>query len=113
MPNGTAIWRDNVTLPAPQNWVNLKISNVTFADRLEGILLWQPGSAINPAQTPCTGSNSTKPGSGGSGYGGNATVTGGRPTPTGAVSSGSERNMSIRGLTIAVVGGIVGMFLYT
>ncbi|PWW72621.1 hypothetical protein C7212DRAFT_347851 [Tuber magnatum] len=112
MPNGTAIWRDNVTAAAPQNWVNLKISNVTFAERLEGILLWQPGSVINPAQTPCTGGNSTKPGSGASG--GNATVTGGRPTPTGAVSSGSKRTMNIRGLTVAVVvGGIVGMFLYT
>ncbi|KAG0640417.1 hypothetical protein HOY80DRAFT_16156 [Tuber brumale] len=111
MPNGTAIWRDNVTSVAPQNWVNLKISNETFADRLEGILLWQPGSAINPAQTPCTGGNSTKPGSGGSG--GNATVTGGgKPIPTGAISSGSEHSMSIGGLTVAVVGGIVGMFLY-
>ncbi|CUS11303.1 unnamed protein product [Tuber aestivum] len=114
MPNGTAIWRDNVPPTAPQNWVNLKISNVTFAGRLEGILLWQPGSAISPAQSSCTGDNSTKPGSGGSGYGGNATVTGGgRPTPTGAISSGSERSISIGGLTVAVIAGIVGMYLYT
>jgi len=113
MPNGTAIWRDNVTAAAPQNWVNLKISNVTFAERLEEILLWQPGSTINPAQTPCTGGNSTKPGSGGSGSGGNATMTGGgKPTSTGAVSSVGERSMSIGGLTVAIVGGIVGMFLY-
>lgn len=67
--NGTSRWNASATPPETQNWVDLSISNVTFAQRLEDILLWEPGKVVpsSLARCPPSGggsSNSTTTGTG-------------------------------------------------
>ncbi|KAI0835498.1 hypothetical protein F5Y06DRAFT_276457 [Hypoxylon sp. FL0890] len=58
--NGSAFasWEDataagNTTGPGLQNSIKFRISNATFAERLEDILLWQPGQQIPKWRTWC------------------------------------------------------------
>ncbi|KAI5841740.1 hypothetical protein DFP73DRAFT_480552, partial [Morchella snyderi] len=75
LPNGTSTWDDSAVPAGKQNWVDLTMSNVTFAKRLEDILLWEPSKPkpTNLIKCGAAAGNGTTTGTG-SGSAGNATT---------------------------------------
>lgn len=110
-PNGTSRWNDSAIPPATQNWVDLSISNVTFANRLESILLWEPGQAVPSSLAKCYSS-------GGNTNNSTATRTGiSPPTPTstmppvqfeGGASRTTRQRSAVLG-TIVMIISVLGM----
>lgn len=77
-PNGTSTWDDKAKPAGKQNWVDLTMSNVTFAKRLEDILLWEPSKPKPTGLMKCSYSA------------GNGTTNGSTSAPTGSTSPSDQ-----------------------